>query len=76
MNVHISLITHRHGINVACSKTEKGAYEEILKYVKEEWESELDEPCPKDQADLDLIVEYFDRVDEEFYDITEANLGK
>ena len=72
--VYVTTVDHRHGTNIYVNKTRKGAEEELLGYVTENWESEM----PKDQpiqASGNRVRDYFYAIEEEFYGIEFLEVG-
>ena len=76
LDVYVVTITHRHGLDVSAFETHDEAVKFIADYAREWWEHEIPSGYGKceDMSDNDVIVNYFEHVDEEFYDLTKAEL--
>ena len=68
MDVWVVNVSHRHGVNIYVAATEELAWDELYQYVKDNWEYELGGTSMPEGRD-DAIGMYFERVEEEFYDL-------
>ena len=66
--IHIAVVSHRHGVNLYASKTEKGLEQKLYEYVCEWWSQSdrLPEEPPKDHTKA--IQMYFEDLDHEWCD--------
>lgn len=65
MQIHVAIITHRHGTNLYADRTEEGLRAQVAKYCREWWD-EVDEPvpvAPDGLGDDDVVARYFDAVE-------------
>jgi len=75
--VYVLCIDHRHGTDVSVHRTRKGVEDHLALWVATWWAEEQENYSrlgeqPADPADA--VVEYFDIVDEEYYEITETTV--
>lgn len=68
MEVWVVSVYHRHGVNVYVASTEELAWDELHRYVEDNWEDELDD-TPMPEGRDDASVAYFEMVEEEFFDM-------
>jgi len=74
--VFILIIEHRHGTDVWAHSTREKAEESLEKYVMGWWEEEMDSEMPTEMQMWDKITEYFDKVENENWRITELEIDE
>jgi len=73
ITIWITHISHRHGDDLYASMTPEAADQIVRDYVEDWWDHEkLDIPKPLDP--VQMVEDYFEMMDDESYQIQEAEL--
>lgn len=78
--IFVAVISHKHGLNCYTSRSSDGLYDKLAEYCKDWWYDSIsryyegdkyegDYAFPSHLDGIDLIDAYFDKVDEEWYEI-------
>ena len=77
--VYVTVITHKHGINLYVNRTREGAYKEVEWYVSDNWKSEMPDDVKLNKETA--VEDYFGEMSKglcntEFYDIDGCEVGE
>ena len=74
ITIWITHISHKHGDDLYASTTPEAADKVVRDYADEWWDQEIDVSHSKPEDPIQMVEEYFEAMDDESYQIQEAQI--